>query len=176
MLLHLLDGAVDRPGERMPTPAELDAIAAFQEAMTEPVDGRMGLGPLSELARQGRKLFFGKASCAECHVPPRFTDNEFHNIVALAPEEPVTDPGRCRVEPSVPDCWSGTAFNTPHLRGVSQAPPFFHDNSLPSLRAVVEFFDSPRFSESPAARRLGIGPLGLTDEEVAALVAFLETL
>jgi cytochrome c peroxidase len=175
-LLHLLDGAVDEPGERMPTPEELDAIAAFQEAMTEPEDGRMGPGHLSTEARLGRKLFFGKAACTTCHVPPLFTDNEFHHIVATAPDEPVTDPGRCRIEPSSPDCGSGAAFNTPQLRGVSNSPPFFHDNSLPSLRAVVEFYNSPRFSGSPAARRLGIGPLGLTDEEIAALVEFLNAL
>ena len=175
-LLHLLDGAVDEPGERLPTPEELDAIAAFQEAMTEPEDGRLGFGRLPEAARQGRKLFFGKAACTECHLPPLFTDNDFHNIVAAEPGEPVADPGRCRIEPSSPDCGSGAAFNTPQLRGVSRTAPFFHDNSLPTLRAVVEFYNSPRFSGSPAAARLGIEPLGLTEEEVAALVAFLEAL
>ena len=175
-LLHLLDGAVDQPGERMPTPEELDAIAAFQEAMTEPEDGALGTGRLSTEARRGRKLFFGKAACTTCHVPPLFTDNQFHNIVAAKAGAPVTDPGRCRIEPSSPDCGSGAAFNTPQLRGVSRTAPFFHDNSLPTLRAVVEFYNSPRFSGSPAAARLGIEPLGLTEEEVAALVAFLEAL
>jgi cytochrome c peroxidase len=175
-LLHLLDGAVDEPGERMPTREELDAIAAFEAAMVEPEDGRLGVGRLSEVARQGRKLFFGKAGCTTCHLPPLFTDNEFHNIIELSPGEPVADPGRCRIEPSSPDCWSGAAFNTPQLRGVSRTGPFFHDNSLPSLRAVVEFYNSPRFSGSPAAERLGIEPLGLTEEEVAALVQFLAAL
>ena len=175
-LLHLLDGAVDQPGERMPTPEELDAIAAFQEAMIEPEDGALGTGRLSSEARRGRKLFFGKAACTTCHVPPLFTDNQFHNIAAAEPGAPVTDPGRCRIEPSSPDCESGAAFNTPQLRGVSMSPPFFHDNSLPSLQAVVEFYNSPRFSESPAADRLGIEPLELTQDELAALVAFLNAL
>jgi cytochrome c peroxidase len=175
-LLHLLDGAVDEPGERLPTPEELDAIAAFQEAMTEPEDGRMRLGRLSAEARLGRQLFFGRAACTTCHLPPLFTDNEFHNIVTTASDEPVPDPGRCRIEPSSPDCWSGAAFNTPQLRGVSRTAPFFHDNSLPSLRAVVEFYNSPRFSDSPAAERLGIEPLDLTEDELAALVEFLNAL
>jgi cytochrome c peroxidase len=175
-LLHLLDGAVDQPGERMPTTEELDAIAAFQEAMTEPEDGALGTGRLPPEVRRGRKLFFGKAACTTCHVPPLFTDNEFHNIVAAGPGEPVTDPGRCRIEPSSPDCGSGAAFNTPQLRGVARTAPFFHDNSLASLRAVVEFYNSPRFSESPAAVRVGIAPLELTDEERLTLVAFLNAL
>ncbi|MFW6088242.1 MAG: cytochrome-c peroxidase [Gemmatimonadota bacterium] len=176
VMLHLLDGGVDEPGERLPTSAELEAIAAFQEAMSEPEDGGLGLGRLSTEARDGRKLFFGKAACTTCHLPPRFTDNEFHNIVAPTPGEPVPDPGRCRIDPSSPDCWSGAAFNTPQLRGVAKSPPFFHDNSQATLRDVVTFYNSARFSESPAAERLGIGGLDLTEAEVAALVAFLEAL
>lgn len=177
VMLHLLDGAVDEPGERLPTREELDAIVAFEEAMTEPEDGRLGAGRLTAQARRGRKLFFGKAACATCHTPPLFTDNEFHDIVAEAPGEPVDDPGRCRIEPALPDCLSnGAAINTPQLRGVSRTAPFFHDNSLPTLWAVVEFYGSRRFSDSPAARRLGIEPLSLTERERAELVAFLEEL
>lgn len=173
-LLHLLDGAVDRPGERLPTAEEIDAIVAFEEAMQEPESGRMGTGGLDAQARAGRALFFGDARCASCHVPPEFTDNRFHHIVATS--DPPADPGRCRIESASPDCWSGAAFNTPQLRGVARAAPFFHDNSLPSLSAVVAFYNSPRFSDSPAARRLGIGPLDLDPEQVAALVAFLREL
>lgn len=174
-LLHLLDGAVDRPGERMPTQDELEAIAAFQEA-TALADGRGGTGRISAEAQEGRRLFFGKAACKTCHVPPRFTDNEFHNIVAVLGDEPVSDPGRCRIDPSSPDCWSGAAFNTPQLKGVSASPPFFHDNSMPDLTSLVDFYDSPRFSDSPAAQRLGIRALNLTEWEKRALVAFLESL
>lgn len=176
VLLHLLDGAVDEPGERTPTPEELDAIAAFEMAMVEPETGGRGLNRDASKVREGRRLFLGRAACTACHVPPLFTDNEFHNIVATDAVEPVEDPGRCRLDPASPDCWSGAAFNTAQLRGVARTAPFFHDNSLPTLRAVVDFYDSPRFSESPAARRLGIGPLNLTEPEAAALVAFLETL
>ncbi len=176
-LLHLLDGAADRPGERVPTAEELDAIVAFEEAMSEPATGGVGLDLLSARAREGRKLFFGKASCTSCHVPPLLTDNQFHGIVARRPDEAANDPGRCRIEPSLPDCaQGGAAFNTPQLRGVAKSPPFFHDNSLATLRAVVDFYNSQRFSNSPAAQRLGIAPLHLTEAEREALVAFLETL
>ncbi len=47
---------------------------------------------------------------------------------------------------------------------------------MPTLRAVVEFYNSSAFSESPAAKRLGVGPLGLGTAEVDALIAFLEEL
>lgn len=172
--LHLLDGAADRPGERLPTAQELDAIVAFEEDMREPESGGLGL-KLSAEAREGRKLFFGAARCTTCHVPPMFTDNQFHNIVAVS-GGPIPDPGRCRIEPGSLDCWSGSAFNTPQLRGIRGTAPFFHDNTMPTLRAVVEFYNSPAFSESPAAQRLRIGPLGLDADEIDALIAFLEEL
>lgn len=174
-LLHLLDGAVDQPGERMPTPAELDAIAAFEMAMAEPEFGGRGLDTDASKVRAGRRLFFGRAACTTCHVPPLFTDDAFHNIIA-GEGSPPSDPGRCRVNPGEADCWSGTAFNTPQLRGIVRTAPYFHDNSLPTLEAVVRFYDSPAFSDSPAAERLGIPPLRLTESEVTALVAYLETL
>lgn len=175
VLLHLLDGAVDRPGERMPTDDELDAIAAFQESLGAAPRRAMPRDEADEVAL-GRSLFMGRAACSVCHVPPDFTDNDFHNIVAGTEGAPPTDPGRCRVEPSLADCWSGTAFNTTQLGGLRHSAPFFHDNSQPTLCAVVEFYDSPTFLNSPAALRLGIAPLGLSDADIDALVAFLETL
>lgn len=173
--LHLLDGAADRPGERLPTAEELDAIVAFEEAMREPETGGLGLRLKTAEAREGHELFFGAARCTACHLPPMFTDNQFHNILAPSGGS-VPDPGRCRIEPGSPDCWSGSAFNTPQLRGIRNTAPFFHDNSMPTLRAVVEFYNSSAFSESPAAKRLGIGPLGLGTAGVDALIAFLEEL
>lgn len=175
VLLHLLDGAVDRPGERMPTSEELDAIAAFQESVRPTDTGPVEPGTGRRIAL-GRALFMGKAACAVCHAPPDFTDNAFHDIVARPPQDPVNDPGRCRIDPAAPDCGSGSSFNTPQLRGLSQSAPFFHDNRHPTLRAVVDFYDSPAFSRSPAAGRLGIGPLELSEAERDALVAFLESL
>lgn len=175
VLLHLLDGVVDRPGERMPTSEELDAIAAFQESVRPTDPDPVEPGAARRIAL-GRRLFMDEAACAACHAPPDFTDNAFHDIVARAPHELVIDPGRCRIDPAAPDCGSGRSFNTPQLRGLAQSAPFFHDNRHPTLRSVVDFYDSPAFSRSPAARRLGIGPLELSEAERNALVAFLESL
>jgi len=105
--------------------------------------------------------------------PERGTPDEMR---FSAEGEAPPDPGRCRVEPALPDCWSGTAFNTTQLGGLRHSAPFFHDNSQPTLRAVVEFYDSPTFLNSPAAVRLGIAPPGRSEAEVDARVAFPETL
>jgi cytochrome c peroxidase len=49
-----------------------------------------------------------------------------------------------------------------------------HDGSLGTLHAVVAFDD--RGGDDAAHRSLRIHPLGLTPDEQAALVAFLESL
>lgn len=87
------------------------------------------------------------------------------------------DPGRCRLDPAANDCAaSGASFNTPQLLGARHVGPFFHNNSRITLRGVVEFYNSDAFTNSPANVRRGIGALNLTEEEVDAITAFLESL
>lgn len=57
---------------------------------------------------------------------------------------------------------------------MGKRPPYMHDGSLADLRAVIEHYDRggiARPSRSPLVR-----PLGLTPEEKAQLLAFLESL
>jgi cytochrome c peroxidase len=57
---------------------------------------------MSESAKNGLRLFIGKASCVDCHNGPALTDNQFHNIGVSTPEEfppgsgtkPAADRGR----------------------------------------------------------------------------------
>lgn len=177
VLLHALDGAADRPGERVPTEREQEALAAFQlsVALPDPDPGEFP-GELAEL--EGFFVFTGKARCAVCHVGPMFTDNDFHNQVACPPRcPPVEDSGRCRIDGGANDCaQSGMSFNTPQLRGIGRTAPYFHDNAFGSLEEVVQMYNSRAFHNSPAATRLGLGPLDLTPEEIEALVEFLKAL
>lgn len=177
VLLHALDGAADLPGERIPTEREQAALAAFQlsVALPDPDPGDFP-GDLENL--EGFFLFTGKARCVTCHVGPMFTDNDFHNQLACPPRcPPVEDPGRCRIDAGANDCaLSGMAFNTPQLRGIGRTAPFFHDNAFGSLEEVVEMYNSRAFHDSPAATRLGLGPLDLTPEEIEQLVEFLKAL
>lgn len=178
VLLHALDGAVDRDGERIPTRHELEALAAFQESLQEP-EKDYGVRAKGKLAERGKELFNGKAACVVCHFGPTFTDNDFHGTVSCPPRCPGegVDTGRCRIDPGANDCATGgISFNTPQLRGVRNTAPYFHNNVSPTLRRVVEFYNGPLFSNSPSAQRLGIGPLNLTEQEIDELVAFLEAL
>ena len=40
---------------------------------------------LSEQAKDGLRLFIGKASCLDCHNGPALSDNQFHNIGVPTP-------------------------------------------------------------------------------------------
>jgi len=72
------------------------------------------------------------------------------------------------------------AFKTPTLRNVAVTPPYMHDGSLQTLREVVDFYDHGGVPDAtdPVSDFVsgGIRPLHLTDEQLADLVAFLESL
>jgi cytochrome c peroxidase len=129
----------------------------------------------------GKALFFrppdqpGKsARCAGCHVAPGqpqpavfFMDRARNNGLHV---DTTGDEG----------AGNGT-FKSPSLRNVALSAPYMHDGSLPSLRAVVEHYNSgvePHPNLDPRLRDPQGNPLrlGLTSDEIDALVAFLETL
>jgi cytochrome c peroxidase len=130
-----------------------------------------------------------------------FTDHGFHNTgtgwrrahesaertrVVLAPgahaeldratletfsEAPAKDVGRYEITLDPRDRW---AYKTPSLRNVGISAPYMHDGSLPTLEAVVEFYDGGGI-DNPERSPL-VAPLGLAATEKAALVAFLRAL
>ena len=82
-----------------------------------------------------------------------------------------TDLGRHEVTLDPADLWR---FKTPSLRNVALTAPYMHDGSLRSLEAVVRFYDRGAVPHEALDPR--IRPLGLGEDEIAALVAFLESL
>lgn len=129
------------------------------------------LNAISETAHRGRSLFFGKAKCGNCHVPPLFTDLAFHNLGVGWSEDGSSDAGRFEATGKFEH---RGAFKTPSLRDVARTAPYMHDGSLPTLRAVVAFYNKgcrPNPGVSPE-----VGPLNLTAPEIDELVAFLHTL
>lgn len=108
-----------------------------------------------------------------CHAGFNFTDGRFHNLgVGWDPAtQKFADEGRAAVSHLPRDVG---AFKTPGLRDVEKHPPYMHDGSLATLRDVVEFYSR---GGTPHARKSGrIVPLGLTREDVDALLAFLQAL
>lgn len=65
-------------------------------------------------------------------------------------------------------------FRTPGLYGAALHPPYMHDGSLETLEDVIDFYD--RGGDGHPNTSPKITPLGLTDEEKEALLAFLNVL
>jgi cytochrome c peroxidase len=119
-------------------------------------------------AKRGFDLFRGKAHCAECHSGWAFTDSSFHDIGTATGN----DIGRGRLFPT--SVKLQYAFKTPTLRDVARRAPYMHNGSIATLSEVIELYDRGGIAR-PSRAEL-IGPLGLTGNEKADLVAFLQTL
>jgi len=122
---------------------------------------------ISVEARFGFDLFTGRAKCAACHSGWAFTDFEFHDIGLET-----HDIGRGKFEPNNPK--AQFAFKTPTLRNVTIRAPYMHRGNLRSLREVVQHYNDggivrPSKSED-------VTNLKLSDAELDAIIAFLETL
>lgn len=98
--------------------------------------------PLPAAAERGRKLFFGKAGCAQCHRGPLFTDHAFHAIGL-----PSFGPGRTRrFDPHARDVGrmaetdrleDAYRFRTPSLRNVALTAPYGHNGAWPTLEGII---------------------------------------
>ena len=106
-------------------------------------------------AKRGRELFNGKARCAECHVPPIFTEPGWN---MHTPEEIGIDDFQANRSPD-------RRYRTTPLAGMiaKQKGGFYHDGRFPTLLDVVNHYNR-HFS------------LRLTEEEKRDLVAFVASL
>jgi cytochrome c peroxidase len=129
---------------------------------------------VSEQVKKGHELFFfGKAACNQCHLGQNFTDSSFHNLGVGWDEKAKTfkDEGRSadqqegrgprRVQDA--DAPRGDEAGPVHARRVAQ--------DAAGGRRVLQQGGQPNPHLSSK-----IKPLGLTSDEVDALVAFMEAL
>ena len=141
---------------------ELDALAGFLVNLpAQPSPLRDQDGSLTAQASLGAELF-QQSGCAVCHVPAGgFTDRQLHDV---GTGEPFHDhpSGRGMVPETM-----GSEFDTPSLRELWLTAPYLRDGRAPTLRDVLT-----TFNESDAH---GVTS-GLSDEELAALEAFLLSL
>lgn len=146
----------------------------FDQAMRQKVE-------LSAAEQRGFELFmtefdprtdqFG-ADCFHCHGGPLFTDNTFHNNgLAMS-----SDRGLAEFTGKDSDVGK---FITPSLRNVALTAPYMHDGSIETLEEVIEHYMSGIHASATLAPSIAKHPEGglpLSDEDKAALVAFLKTL
>jgi cytochrome c peroxidase len=126
---------------------------------------------MNQAAIRGIALFKNKARCILCHNGPNFTDNQFHNLGVPQVGPMNMDLGRYNVTRQERD---KGAFKTPTLRSILETAPYMHDGVFLSLEEVIEFLDKGG-GANPNLSPL-MKPLGLTQEEKADLLAFLEAL
>ncbi|HWL94205.1 MAG TPA: cytochrome B6 [Phycisphaerae bacterium] len=119
--------------------SQVHFMAEFQEIMDFPpapklnVLGRLNPAKSSESEQRGEALFFGKAQCSVCHVPPYYTDNSMHNLQAERFYEPHMANGMMMS--------ADGPIKTFPLRGIKDSPPYLHDGRLLTLDDTVEFFN-----------------------------------
>ena len=160
------------PGQGITTDTTAKAIATYERTV---VSGRAPFDAwiegdekaISESAKRGFAVFNGKGTCSACHSSWRFTDDSFHDI-GLKDD----DSGRGKILPDVEK--APHAFKTPGLREIARRAPYMHDGSLATLKDVVDHYDSGGI-DRPSRSDI-IKPLGLTAQEKADLVAFMQTL
>ncbi|HEY6002774.1 MAG TPA: cytochrome c peroxidase [Anaeromyxobacter sp.] len=92
-------------------------------------------------------------------------------VLAPGTSFPLLSGGLTRTEPTA----VAGGFKTSSLRNVELTGPYFHNGGKATLRQVVEFYDDGGDFANEARPPL-VRPLGLTPDQVAALVAFLVSL
>jgi cytochrome c peroxidase len=159
------DGEIDTAVKKGMNPLErgsqVHPMAEFQELLDFPpapkldVFGKLDPTQASESELRGQELFFGKAKCATCHVPPYYTDNSMHNLkVERFFAEKMINGRKASADGPI---------KTFPLRGIKDSPPYLHDDRLLTLDDTVEFFNL-------------VLELKLTTEEKQDLVAFMRAL
>jgi cytochrome c peroxidase len=141
--------------------SQVHFMAEFQELLDFPpapklnVFGKLDAQKATEAEVRGQELFFGKAQCATCHVPPYYTDNLMHNLRTEQFYKPHMINGLMAS--------ADGPIKTFPLRGIKDSPPYLHDDRLLTLEDTVEFFNL-------------VLALKLSEQEKTDLVAFMRAL
>lgn len=157
-----------------------------------------GEAELTDEEAEGLVLF--NENCMDCHsyVPDDadkdvFTDYSYHNLGTPAnPDNPFYDVAR-KFNPegsgyidyglggSLGLASENGKMKVPTLRNVAVTAPYMHNGVFSDLNEVVSFLNTRDCGEWPASEvdnevDTSVGNLGLTEDEVDDIVAFLETL
>jgi cytochrome c peroxidase len=159
---------------------------------------------LTEQERRGLELFEDedRGKCAECHpnrpladgTPPLFTDFTYDNLgVPKNPENPFyylpkefNPDGVSYIDLGLGGVLNKPSengkFKVPSLRNIAKTAPYFHNGFFKNLRQVVVFYNTRDVGPwaPPEVRanvnREELGDLGLTEQEVDDIVAFMQIL
>jgi mono/diheme cytochrome c family protein len=183
------DGTVDVDGF---LPTGVAIVTNFMQGVRPPHEGTLGISAIAGLAQLGvlpnpsgltlpryRIRFYTDATRTQKLVdlpppPPAIGPS-------LSPQPWSVDPGRSIISGDPID-WEG--FDVPQLRGIAHTAPYFHDNSAPDLRALIDEYSRLILSADPVLNLPpifppegpGLPPESLSPAEKAQLLAFLQLL
>lgn len=182
------------------------AIAAFERTLVQtdtPFDNYMrgDDAALDDAQKRGLELFTSKAGCSECHNGALLSNQKYYNIGVPPYDGWETDEiaqitfryelyakgsteEMYRTYKDDPGAYFRAKdknhlgkFRVPSLRYTKYTAPYMHNGMIATLEDVVEFYNQGggenQFAETKSEL---IKPLGLSDDEKADLVAFLESL
>ena len=161
-----------------------------------------GTVQLSAAETRGLAVFNGQGGCSGCHTsspaldgtPPLFTNFCYANLgLPKNPNNPFyKDPASDNpqganfidygVQRTTGQAAEAGMFMTPSLRNVVATPPYFHNGIYNTLQEVINFYNTRDIGnfpppEVPANEDMTeLGNLGLTQQNISDLVAFLNTL
>lgn len=137
---------------------KLPALLAYQLSLTAPPPpaGTFNAGA----AARGKGVFTGDGRCANCHIPPTYTDV----LQGPSPKVPFLHvPSAVGTETLYATRSATKMYRTTPLRALWQHPPYFHDGSAQTLTDVVNHYNQ-------------FFGLNLTTAQKADLVEFLKSL
>lgn len=164
----------------------------------------MGKVDLTDEEKRGLALFEDekKGNCAACHPSqvangklPLFTDFTYDNLgLGINLKSPFLTMGKAHnpagktaIDLGLGKIVNSTSengkFKVPTLRNVALTPPYMHNGLLTSMHQTIEFYNSRdipgKWSAPEVADNVNteeLGNLGLTEDEVHAIEAFMKTL
>jgi len=175
----------------------------FDTQVVDWKEGNTESAGISEAAQRGLKLFLGEGNCTFCHSGPLFSNKAFHNIgledrdwlqpfdqgrykgISDLLSHPFNgtsrfsddrDTGALKIDHLVQGPEQLGAYKTASLRNLLDTAPYMHGGHFDTLTEVVEFYSELEELPSVGHRENFMEPLEWDDEQIADVVAFLESL
>jgi len=139
--------------EQMVTEQNISSLIGFYERSQVFIDTPWkayiegDLDAISDSAKRGALLFYGKAGCSNCHTGDFFTDEGFHNVASpqigrgKGHGDGSEDFGRSAITSDNADLYK---FRTPSLLNVEVTGPYTHAGAYTTLEAMVRHHLNPQ--------------------------------
>ncbi len=161
------------------------AIAQFERTLVSSGESKYdrvisGEEVFTDEELRGHNIFFDidpdvrrHAECGHCHNAPLFTTNEYFNngLDEVTDLASFLDKGRGDFT-GVP--FDNGTFRVPTLRNIFHSAPYMHDGRFETIDEVIDHYVAGGHTSPNRAPILR--PLNLSDEDRAALIAFIKTL